>query len=85
VYVRFPGSVNLLSVDNTTMQLIEPTFKLEGRDDIEIMPNYIRFKSNVGKNKVHRLYMGGKLMVNNSSTGTYNSGTNTIEIKIEAY
>lgn len=84
VYIRFPSVVNLVSVDGKTMQFTQPVFKLEG-GVVEQMPNYIRFKSHVGSNRVHRLMMGGKLVLNSSSMGTYNSSTNNMGITIEAH
>lgn len=84
VYVRFPSEVTFGGDHGGTMRLSDLKFELEGGTLLEQTSTYIKFKSHEGRDRIHRLKMGGMLTVTNSLTtpGTYNSNMSII---IEAY
>jgi hypothetical protein len=86
VYVRFSTTVNIIGNSTAqTMQFVNPTFELEGGTLLEQTATYISFKSHVGSNKIHRLKMGGTLLINNRLSNPPDTYNGNFPITIEAY
>lgn len=86
VYVRF---INTITVSGNSaggsMQFINPTFELEGGTILEQTSTYISFKSHVGSNRLHRLKMGGTLLVNSRLSNPPDTYNGSLPLIIEAY
>jgi len=86
VYIRFPSSVTVGGNSaGGSMQFVNPTFELEGGTILEQTSTYISFKSHVGSNKIHRLKMGGTLIVNDRLSNPADTYNSNLPIIIEAY
>jgi len=86
VYVRFSSPIVVGGNSfGGTMQLVNPTFYLEGGVLLEQTATYIKFKSHVGSNNVHRLLMGGTLLVNDKLSNPPDDYNGNMSIIIESY
>lgn len=86
VYVRFPSSFTVGGNSaGGSLQFMNPTFELDGGVILERTSTYISFKSNVGNDRIHRLKMGGTLIVNNRMSNPPDTYNGNLPITIEAY
>jgi len=60
--------VSYNSTYNMTVELDNTSFMLDGGTITEYGTGYIKFMSNRGCNDIHRIYVGGRLRVNNKNS-----------------
>lgn len=86
VVISFPPSVSIVgNSGQKTMQFVEPTFELEGGIILERTSTTISFKSNIGSDRIHRLRMGGKLIVESRTLNPSDTYNGSLPIIIQAF
>lgn len=86
VYIRFPNTVEVPgNSSGKSLQFTNPTFELEGGIILEQTSTYVSFKSHVSANRIHRLRMGGTLLVNSKLSNPPDTYNGNLSLIIEAH
>jgi len=87
VIIRYPVTATISGIGSAggSMTLTDLTFSIEGGVIEQSGSGYIQFQSNVGSNAVHRIYMGGKLLVGNTIINPPGDYNDNVQLTIESF